>query len=170
MPQVFRLVDPGRIDRILAFDSLPKEMLVGITRGSAAGLPMNWWNYLEVKKTDKDARPFYILDFRTINRDKEKWQEIGNYVRRSTDKNFRLLDNLYDMAKPMAADSYSSLDLEPEDVVVIPVPTEAERIEENIIAKVVENETQTVTAEPERKTMPVVPKKRGRPKRVLTTV
>lgn len=119
--QVFRLVDPGRIDRIIAFDSLPERMLPGnLVRGSADGLPRAWQDFLGVKR-GQNALPFYVLDFRTINRDKEKWQEIGNYARRCAPRNFRLLDNLYDMAKPMAPDSYSALNLEPEDIIVVPI-------------------------------------------------
>lgn len=156
--QVFRLVDPGRVDKVLAFDSLPESMLVGITRGTANGLPTNWTGYLGVKRGDTKAVPFYVLDFRTLNKDKEKWQEISNYVRRSTDKNFRLMDDLYDMAKPMAADSHSSLELEPEDVLVIPVLTEEEEIEETLIKKIEKEEPkQIVAVEPQ--------KKRGRPKK-----
>lgn len=147
--QVFRLVDPGRVDKVLAFDSLPEAMLVGIKKGTANGLPLNWRQFLGTKRADMAATPFYVLDFRTLNRDREKWQEIGNYVRRSTDKDFRLLDNLYDMAKPMSTDSYSSLDLEPEDVPVIPIQTTEEEIEEKII-----DGTEEVEA-----------KKRGRPRK-----
>lgn len=155
MLQVFRLVDPGRVDRILAFDSLPESMLKGITKGTANGLPSNWFSYFGIKRNEKDARPFYVLDFRTLNRDKEKWQEISNYVRRSTDKNFRLMDNLYDMAKPMASDSHSSLELEPEDVLVIPVLTEEEEIEEKVIENI----------KPEKVAPVEEVKKRGRPKK-----
>lgn len=157
MIQVFKLVDPGRVDRVIAFDSLPLPMLTGITRGTANGLSGSWVNYLGVKRNDKTANPFYVLDFRTINRDKEKWQEISNYVRRSTDKNFRLMDNLYDMAKPMAPDSHSSVELEPEDVLIIPVLTEEEEIEEEVIESI----------KPEPKVVAPVEevKKRGRPKK-----
>jgi hypothetical protein len=122
-----------------------------ITRGTSAGLPSNWLSFLGIKRSDKDARPFYVLDFRTTNRDKEKWQEITNYVRRSTDKNFRLMDNLYDMAKPMASDSHSQLELEPEDVLIIPILTEEEEIEAEITAK----SEPSIIAE--------IKKKRGRP-------
>lgn len=161
MLQVFRLVDPGRVDRVLAFDSLPVSMLTGIKRGPCNGLPSNWYVYLGVKRGDNNTQPFYVLDFRTLNKDKEKWQEINNYVRRSTDKNFRLLDNLYDMAKPMAPDSHSSLELDPDDVLVIPVLTDEEAIEEKVINKVeeIERKTDSVLAAPV--------KKRGRPKKVV---
>lgn len=128
--QVFKLVDPGRVDRVIAFDTLPEKMVQGIKKMAAKGFPRAWLDFLGVNKNDETAQPFFILDFRTVNRDREKWQEIQNFVRRSTDKNFRLLDNLYDMAKPLASDSYSSLELEPEDILVIPILTIAEELEE----------------------------------------
>jgi hypothetical protein len=150
--QVVKLVDPGRVDRIIAFDSLPESMVSNVRRMSADGFPRAWLDFLGVKKADKVAQPFYILDFRTMNRDKEKWQEITNYVRRSTDKNTRLMDNLYDMAKPLSIDSHSSLELEPEDVPIIPILTEVEEIEEKVIQAVEKVEEV---------------KKRGRPKKVV---
>lgn len=151
--QVFRLVDPGRVDRVIAFDSLPEIMVSSIKRGTANGLPSNWLGYLGVKK-GTNAEPFYLLDFRTTNREKEKWQEITNYVRRSTDRKFRLMDNLYDMAKPMASDSHSQLELDPEDVLVIPILKEEEIIEEEVEAVI-------------EKVEGIAPslKKRGRPKK-----
>lgn len=172
--QVFRLVDPGRVDRILAFDSLPDSVIYGIKRGTSNGLPSNWLSFLNVKRSDKDAHPFYVLDFRTLNRDREKWQEISNYVRRSTDKNFRLMDNLYDMTKPMAPDSHSSLELEPEDIVVIPVPIEIK--EEKIVNKIEEIEKKTDAVLEKPTVIPVVEptaiqiKKRGRPRKVVEAI
>lgn len=163
--QVFRLVDPGRVDRVIAFDSLPEEMLRGIIRGTSNGLSRAWHDYLGVKKGEgTKALPFYVLDFRTINRDKEKWQEITNYVRRSTDKNFRLMDNMYEMAKPMAIDSYSSLDLEPEDVLVVPIIKEEEVLAEVVEQKIIQEEKkQDVVISQTNATI----KKRGRPKKEL---
>lgn len=154
--QVFRLVDPGRVDRVIAFDSLPEAMLSNLKRGTINGLPSNWYQYMGVKRGDNGAMPFYVVDFRTINRDKEKWQEIGNYVRRSTHKDFRLLDKLEDMAKPMSVDSYSSLDLEPEDIPVVPIVKEVEEEEiPKVAAKVIATVIEKV----------VEVKKRGRPKK-----
>lgn len=153
MIQVFRLVDPGRVDRVIAFDELPESLTRGVTRGTANGLPSSWHSFLGIKRGDAKALPFYVLDFRTLNRDKERWQEIGNYVRRSTDKEVRLLDNLYDMAKPMSTDSYSSLELDPEDVTIIPIIKE--EIVEEIPRTVVPVKVEEIVEE----------KKRGRPKK-----
>lgn len=150
--QVFKLVDPGRVDRIIAFDSLPESMVKNIKRANAIGFPRPWLDFLGVKRGSHDP-VFYVLDFRTINRDKEKFQEIQNYIRRSVDKNFRLMDNIYDMAKQLSIDSYSSLDLEPEDIVVIPVPNESEIIQ-NELTEELEDE----------------PRKRGRPKKEVAQI
>lgn len=158
MKQVFRIVDPGRVDRMIGFEELPERMVKGLKRGAIDGLPRHWKDYLEVSKTDKDPRPFYILEYKTINADKERWQEIGNYVRATTAKEVRLLDRLEDMALPMAPDSYSAMTLEPEDILIIPVPLETQKL------KIVE---EAKTEEPNE---PTALKKRGRPKKVLEPV
>lgn len=165
MVQVFRLVDPGRVDRVIAFDELPENIMRGITRGSANGLPKSWHDYLGVKKGDDKALPFYVLDFRTLNRDKEKWQEIGNYVRRSTDKEVRLLDNLYDMAKQMSTDSYSSLELDPDDITIIPILREKEEIKPIEQVKVEPKIEVKKEANPFENPPPLVKKRLGRPKK-----
>jgi hypothetical protein len=66
--------------------------------------------------------PFAFLIDKELNHDKERWQEIESYVRRNAPKDFRLLDKLADMAKPLAKDVHSELDLEPEDMLIIPLP------------------------------------------------
>lgn len=179
MIQVFRLVDPGRVDRVIGFDELPNSLTTGVTRGSAVGLPRAWQDYLGVKRGDVRALPFYVLDFRTLNRDKERWQEISNYVRRSTHKDVRLFDNLYEMAKPMSVDSYSSLELDPEDIIVIPIikeevePVKTPEIVEAVVKEVVKEVVPVVIPKKEenpfevplQKGEPVVIKKRGRPKK-----
>lgn len=124
--QVFRLVDPGRVDRVIAFDKLPEDILHGVRRGPAHGFARHWHKFLGSDPKDKNARPFYILDFKMLNADIEKWQEISQYVRRSTEREVRLLDKLEDMAKPFAPDAYSPVDLEPEDIVVIPLIAEGD--------------------------------------------
>lgn len=159
--QVFRLVDPGVVDRCIVFKSLPKRLLPGIRRGPIEGFPRHWYDFMGVSKTDKDPRPFYFLEYKMLNADKERWQEISNYVRSATDKKVRLLDKIEDMAIPLAPDSYSQLTLEPEDIPVIPIePEDDEKVEEKkpAIVKAIE----------ESKNEPVFTKKKpGRPKKLV---
>ena len=128
--QVFRLVKGGRVDRKLAFDKLPESLLAGIDKGSISGLPRHWKRELGVNSYEKNVRPFYVLDYIFTNKDKVKWSEIVSYVRRNAPKEQRLLDNLEDMAVPMAPDSYSQMTLEPEDIPVIRVGNAEEEVEE----------------------------------------
>lgn len=110
--QVFRLVQAGVVDKVIAFDELPKDLIQGINQREPSGLPRHW----------KEFAPFFfILDYVGTNNDKERWAKISSYVRRTVDTSFRILDRLEDMAKPMAPNSKDALDLEPEDVVVIPL-------------------------------------------------
>lgn len=74
----------------------------------------------------------YIIDSE-LNADKEKWGEILQYVRRNApmtwkqtgsdgqEVSIKLMDEIEKMAKPLAKDAHSELDLEPEDVIVIPL-------------------------------------------------
>lgn len=163
--QVFRLVDPGVVDRCIAFNSLPKRLLAGVRRGLIEGFPRHWQDFMGVSKTDKDARPFYFLEYKMLNSDKERWQQISNYVRAAADKTVHLLDKIEDMAIPLAPDAYSQLTLEPEDVPVIPIaPEDEEKVEVKE-----EKKAPIVKAIEESNNEPVFTKKKpGRPKKLVT--
>jgi hypothetical protein len=114
--QVVRLIKPGQVDRIIAFDELPERLLRGIEKREPKGLPRHWTQF---------AKEHYYLEYDTLNAHEEKWKEIVAFVRRAVDPAVRLLDNIHEMALPMAPDSYQNLSLEPEDVVakaLIPIP------------------------------------------------
>lgn len=168
--QVMRLVNGGEPDRIIAFDSLPKRLVSGLKTKDMAGFPRYWlawmkdngsvqevgrWN-AEYQRVDKFIQPFtYVLDYKLVNSDKERWQEIGVYVRRAVDLKVRLTDRLEEMAKPLAKDAYTELALDPEDIPIIPVPSE-----------LVEAPEPTSIITPE-ETIEIAPKKKaGRPKKI----
>lgn len=180
--QVFRLVNGGFVDKMIAFDSLPHRLISGIRSKNCEGLPRYWATWLKEKgsirdvvrtETKKDAQLNYhftytkigdepcmfVLDYKDINNDKEKWQEIVNYVRRTVDKTVRLMDKLEDMAIPMAPDSYVSITLEPEDIPVIPVP-----------AEFIEHHDPVEIIKPGEELMEPVRRKPGRPKKVTAGV
>lgn len=123
--QVFKLVKNGEPDRVIAFDELPESMIRTVRRGPIAGWPRHWREFMGVKRDDQYAMPFYILDYITMNADKEKWQEITSYVKRNIDPSVRLLDKVEAMAVRVAPDSYSDLTVEPEDVPVLKLPKAA---------------------------------------------
>lgn len=87
----------------------------------------------------KETAPFAYLIDREMNNDKERWGQIVEYVRRNApgtwkqtgsdgkEAPIRLMDDLEKMAKPLARDFHSEVDLEPEDMIVIPL---AEVVEE----------------------------------------
>jgi hypothetical protein len=179
--QVFRLVNGGFVDKMIAFDSLPKRILSGVRTRDIAGMPRHWGRWLEdagcvrdVFKTETETRVdrslhvtrtvvgkepcFYLLDYMDLNVDKEKWQEICNYVRKAVDTKVRLLDKLDDMAKKMAPDSHAQLDLEPEDIPVIVIPAEVEDVPR-------ETKTEEMYLTPQGESADA-PKRRGRPKKV----
>lgn len=124
--QVFRLVNPGFVDRVIAFDSLPESLLTTVRRAPAAGFPRHWRDFLGVDRNDQTTEPFYTLDYITRNADKEKWSEIVSYVKRTVDPTVRLLDKVEAMAAPLAESSHSDLTLEPEQVPIIPVSTKVD--------------------------------------------
>ena len=113
--QVFRLVVPGRVDKVIAFDSLPERIVKGIRTAAPSGLPRHWREF---------APHFFVLEYIDLNRDIEKWQEITQYVRKAVSLSVRLMDKIEDMAVKMAPDSHAPLELEPEDVPVIIIPVE----------------------------------------------
>lgn len=127
--QIFRIVKGGFVDKVIGFNSLPKSILTGIKKGTTAGFPRHWKTWFETEAIDEHAKkgelnPFYILDYIAINADKEKWQEINSYVRRTVDPSFRLLDKLEDMCIPLAADPRTELNIDPENIAIIPIPEE----------------------------------------------
>lgn len=146
---VFRLVQSGLVDKIIAFEDLPKRMLDGVEMHLASGLPRHWRDFIgkQTKVTppqpDKNAitgevkmvcggtevGPFcYVLYYKEINKDMQRWQEISSFVRRVVSLQFRLMDKLEDMALPLATDAASEIKLEPEALeeqgALIPIPVE----------------------------------------------
>lgn len=140
MRQVFRLM--GMPDKVIAFDELPKDLLEGLEMFDCSRLPKDWREFIGTRERHiriaPEIDPFtrqritfpplvqkapyaFLIDWE-VNSNKERWQEISNYVKRNAPKDFRLMDKIEDMAKPMAADAHSELTLEPEDVVVVPLP------------------------------------------------
>lgn len=147
--QVFRLVQSGNVDKVIGFDELPKRLLAGVEMRPPEGLPRHWKAFIgdhekytppsmeknpitgkvePVGEKMEIAPFFFVLDYKEINKDKERWQEIQSFVRRAVELKFRLLDKLEDMAMPMAPDANSELKLEPEDLeasgAIIPIPLE----------------------------------------------
>lgn len=113
--QVFRLVQPGIVDKVIAFDELPKDLVKGVTQRPPDGLPRQWREF---------APSFYILDYISTNNDKESWKKIVAYVRTHVSPSFRLMDSLEDMAMPLAPNAKDALTLEPEECPVIPIAEE----------------------------------------------
>ncbi len=140
--QVFRLV--GLPDKIIAFDELPEEMVKGFEDCRAEGFPKAWKKWMGereivtpipselnpvtgVRRTfdpyvEKDSF-FYKVDW-DIKPMVERWEKIEKYARDHVKTEFRLTDKLEDMAKPLAPDKISGITLDPEDVIVIPIPKE----------------------------------------------
>ena len=145
--QVLRLVQSGRVDKVIAFDELPKRLLEGVEMKAPDGLPRHWKAFIgehekytpasseknpitgkvEMVGEKREIAPFfYVLDYKEINKDIERWQEIASFVRRVVDVQFRLLDKMEDMALSMSTDAMSELKLEPEELeekgAIIPIP------------------------------------------------
>lgn len=147
--QVIRLVQTGMVDKVIAFDELPKRLLNGVEMRSPDGLPRHWKTFLgqseRVTPDTAEIHPitrqelkipgqrevgpfFYVLYYKEINKDIERWQEIAGFVRRVVSLQFRLLDRLEDMSLPLSTDAAGELKLEPEDLetrgALIPIPLE----------------------------------------------
>lgn len=158
--QVFRLVETSKPDKLIAFDELPKRFTEGLEMRGTDGLPRHWKSFVgehekyipgtleknimtgKIEKIGEErikAPFFFVLYYNEINRDKERWQEICNFVRRVVHLHFRLLDNIADMAVPMAVDSASELRIEPEDLetqgAIIPIPLEFQEKETGLVDK-----------------------------------
>lgn len=144
--QVFRLM--GLPDKVIAFDELPEDMVKGFELCRAEGFPKYWKNWMGTKKmitkiptelnpvtgerrtfdpiVDEDSY-FYLVDW-SLKPAVEKWRQIESYVRSHVPSEFRLTDKLEDMAKPLAANKTEGISLEPDDVVVIPIPKDTSLI------------------------------------------
>lgn len=177
---VFRLVNGGAVDKIIAFDSLPKRLVFGLKTKPMDGFARFWHRWLidngstqtvsvlnpETGTREQREQPCtYLLEYKMVNQDIGKWQEITNYVRKAVDLSVRLMDKIEDMAVPFAKDSYSEVSLEPEEVPVIPVPSEIKKVEapERRFART-EEEKAGVAAE---ESAVPVKRKAGRPKKTL---
>lgn len=158
--QVLRLMNMP--DRVIAFDELPERLLSGLEMCRADGFPRHWKEWVGKKEKitaippEKDLLTgavrrfdpiveqdyfFYLVDW-TIQSNEEKWAEICDYVRQNVNKEFRLMDKIEDMAKPLAGNKSDGVTLEPEEVVIIPLPKENEAPKE--IKKPSANESVTV--------------------------
>lgn len=142
MRQVFRLM--GAPDKIIAFDELPARLVKGIELCRADGFPRHWKEWLgktssklrvnpEIDPLTKQVRTypeidetdyyFYLIDW-NLRPSCEKWDDICDFAKRVVAKDVRLTDKISDMAKPLAPNKTDGISLEPEDVVVIPIPLE----------------------------------------------
>lgn len=182
--QVFRLVNAGFVDKLIAFDELPERLMKNIKTRAVEGLPRSWARWLgEVgstrvvyeTETERDASGtyrftytpigkepcFYILEYTDINSDKEAWRAISEYLRMHVGSEVRLREKVEDMAVKMAPDCVSALDIEPEDIPVIKVPVEGKR-QENPDEIVKAGERIIVEQAP-------IVKKQGRPRKKTAT-
>lgn len=140
--QVFRLM--GMPDKVIAFDELPEDLVKGFELIKAEAFPKYWKNWMgsktivtkipsvvnpvtgqrqvfeDFKETDSY---FYLVDW-TVKPVVEKWKRIEEYVRQKVSSEFRLTDKLEAMAKPLANNKVDGITLEPDDVVIIPLPKE----------------------------------------------
>lgn len=139
MRQVFRLMDMP--DRLIAFDELPEDLIKEVELHDEKKMARHWRDYFGIQERKIKIKPYYdtmlnklvqadpliergpytyLID-RSLNKDKELWQHICNYVRRNCPAEFRLLDSIDEMAKPFAPDPHSEITLEPEEVITIPL-------------------------------------------------
>lgn len=177
----FRLVNPGFVDKMIMFDTLPKRLCAGIKMKDLEGFPRYWrawlkengcvrkvsrWNAEQGCPIEHEETFTYILDYKTINEDRERWEAITSYIRRAVDLKVRLMDKIEDMARPLANDPHSELSAEPEQVPIIPIPVEL--AEKEAAPRIIRTAEDKVILEPvtTMKEPAVVPaKKRGRPKK-----
>lgn len=115
--QLVRLVDPGIPDKMIAFDELPKQMLVEAEKINPRdlGLPRHW----DALGTQ------YALYYKTINKHKMAWEEICGFVPRNAPRDLRLRDDLSSMAIPASQSSNEGIKIEPEDIPVIKILKES---------------------------------------------
>lgn len=137
--QVFRIMDLP--DRIVGFDGLPDNLLDGFELCRAEGFPRHWREWMgKIKKKIKiqpekdpltgqvryydpidDEDCFFYLVDPSSNPSQEKWKQVISYVKQNVQEGFRLMDNIEEMAKPLAPNKSDGVSLEPEDVVIIPL-------------------------------------------------
>lgn len=178
--QCFKLVNGGFVDKVIVFDSLPERFLKNVRTREAAGFPRAWAKWLAsigsmrpvyktetsvdlarnwtFKKTAIGMEPcFFVLDYTDTNADKQAWREICEHIRMNVGPEVRLKEKIEDMALHLAADPTKALEVEPEQVPVIPVP--AEVAVEPELHDLVKPEETIIVQETARK-------KPGRPKKV----
>lgn len=143
MKQVLRLM--GMPDKMIAFDELPEDLLKDLEMQDEKSLPRYWREWIGNRKrvvniksyVDPMTRqlikcaplveegPFtWTVDWE-INAQKDAWSQICSYVRQNVANDFRLLDRLEDMAKPLAPNVSEQITLEPEDIIIIPIKKQA---------------------------------------------
>lgn len=168
--QVIRLM--GMPDKVIAFDELPMDLLDGLEMQDESKMPRHWRDFFGVREKITQIKPYvdpmtrqvvqcepivqkgpftWLIDWE-VNHDKDRWQEISSYVRRNAPRDFRLLDKLEDMAKPFANDAHSEITLEPEAVLIIPLPKNVEKEPEAAAVSLLKTETpppETVTTAPQ---------------------
>ena len=178
--QCFKLVNGGFVDKVIVFDSLPERLIQGVRTREVSGFPRAWAKWLgsigstrTVFKTNTTVdmarnwkythtpigqEPcFYLLEYTDINADREKWKAICEYIRMNVGSEVRLKEKIEDMALAMAPNSTTPLSIEPEDIPIIPVPSDVDLIVTP--EELVKPGEQIIVEE-------TVPKKRGRPKKV----
>ncbi len=181
MSQCFKLVNNGFVDRMIVFDLLPEYLVRNVRTRAADGFPRAWAKWLAsigsmrpvyktetsvdlarnytFKKTPIGMEPcFFVLDYADINADKETWRAIGEYLRLHVGPEVRLKEKVEDMAIPLAANCTQPLSVEPEDIPVVPVPSE--KASEPPTRGELVNQGETIIVKDS------APKKRGRPKKV----
>ncbi len=178
--QCFKLVNGGFVDKVIVFDSLPERLYKNVETRSTDGFPRAWarwladigsmrtvfktetkvdlarnWTY---KKTAIGKEPcFFVLNYQDLNADREMWRNISEFIRMNAGPDVRLKEKIEDMAVALAPNSTTALNIEPEDVPVLPLPEE-KVIEESPIELVGQGETIIVQES--------APKKRGRPRKI----
>lgn len=180
MSQCFKLVNGGFVDKVIVFDELPERLTKNVRTREAAGFPRAWAKWLAsigsmrtVLKTETSVdlarnwtfkhtpigmEPcFFVLDYQDINADKETWRQICEFLRMSVGPEVRLKEKIEEMALALAANPTMPLEVEPEDVPVIPVPRET--VDKPILSPLIGAQETIIVKE-------TAPKKRGRPKKV----
>lgn len=180
MSQCFKLVNGGLVDKVIVFDSLPERLYKNAATRACDGFPKAWARWLgeigstrtvfQTETTVDLARNwkythtpvgkepcFFVLQYTDINADKEMWRAICEHLRLNVGPEVRLKEKIEEMARPLAANATQPLEIEPEDVPVIPVPEE--KVKEVSHQELVKP-GETIFVEE------AAPKKRGRPKKV----
>lgn len=129
----------GVPDKVLAFDELPEQFLVGLDMTKADGFPRHWKEWMGKSKRTMRIPPeknpltgevitykpieeedyfFYLIDW-NIRSQEDRWKEITAYVKANAPSDMRLPEKLEDIAVALAKDKLEAVSLEPEDVLVI---------------------------------------------------